>query len=146
MRRRFHAAIEWLHNAYNLWCYLRDDRGAIGLLEDHARLWERVADLEEQRNAMHRRAQAAEAGVGVTVEDCRRQGVSLGRTLANAGYRSIEEERDRLAQHAEALAQTLEEAVERHMVAATFMSHELDDYRRDYPRPADGRGPSEEAP
>jgi hypothetical protein len=39
----------------------------------------------------HRRAQVAEAAVNITIEQCRREGVSLGRVLANAGYRRMEE-------------------------------------------------------
>ena len=109
------------------------------LLNDHSRLQAAIS-------AFHRRAQAAEAGVGVTVEDCRREGVSLGRTLANAGYRALEEERDRLARHAEALAAGIESVIEPGPEHWEDVCDPLEGYRAEYPGPSDGRLPSKEAP
>ncbi len=43
-----------------------------------------AAQQEEQLRDMRRSLQAAEAAIGTTVEDCRREGVSMGRKLANA--------------------------------------------------------------
>ena len=51
-----------------------------------------VAALKGKLKGMHRRAQKAEAANALTVEDCERKGVPLGRVLANAGYYKMEEE------------------------------------------------------
>lgn len=48
-----------------------------------------VLRLRDKVRELNRRAQAAESAVGITIEDCRRQGVSLGRALANAGYAKL---------------------------------------------------------
>ncbi|MBT8200065.1 MAG: hypothetical protein KJO36_06075 [Acidimicrobiia bacterium] len=47
--------------------------------------------LRETNRRLNRRAQIAEAAARVTIEDCKRQGVSLGRVLANAGYLQLED-------------------------------------------------------
>lgn len=45
-----------------------------------------VERLRAKHTEMNRRLTKAEAHVETTIEDCRRQGVSIGRGLANAGY------------------------------------------------------------
>jgi hypothetical protein len=55
-----------------------------------------VMRLRATNRELNRRATVAEAACRVTVEDCRREGVSLGRSLANAGYATLEAEIERL--------------------------------------------------
>jgi len=52
--------------------------------------------LRETNARLHRRCQLAESQIKTTVDDCRRQGVSFGRILANAACEMAEAERDRL--------------------------------------------------
>jgi len=44
--------------------------------------------LREKNRELNRRATRAESVMNVTAEDCRRQGMSLGRALANVAYDS----------------------------------------------------------
>ncbi len=67
----------------------------VALCSDLDAAIERAERADNRANEYHRRAQAAEAAVTVTVDDCRRQGVSLGRSLANAGYRALTERAER---------------------------------------------------
>ena len=76
--------------------------------EDLTTLSRENAALRARVAEMHRRAQAAESAIGITIADCRREGVSLGRSLANAGYRSMEER----AEKAEARVTGLRAALE----------------------------------
>ena len=46
----------------------------------------------ETNRRLQRRCQLAESAALTTIEDCRRQGVSLGRRLAACGYIMIEDE------------------------------------------------------
>lgn len=50
--------------------------------------------MRATNNRLHKRAQLAESAAMTTVEDCKRQGVSLGRMLANAAANKYAEERD----------------------------------------------------
>ena len=52
--------------------------------------------LRKTNARLHRRCQLAESQIKTTVDDCRRQGVSFGRILANAACEMVEAERDRL--------------------------------------------------
>jgi hypothetical protein len=49
---------------------------------------------EAGRTSLHRRLQRAESAMQITVDECRRQGVSLGRSLANAAWAKAVAERD----------------------------------------------------
>lgn len=62
--------------------------------EDIPRLLEALDEARETNRRLNRRVTQAEAQVMTTVEDCRRQGMSLGRGLANAACARLEEERD----------------------------------------------------
>ena len=58
-----------------------------------------VAERDTARETsvrLNRRATQAEAVVMQTVEDCQRQGISVGRALANAACNSLAVQRDRL--------------------------------------------------
>ena len=52
------------------------------------RLEAEVERLREKNRELNRRATRAESVMNVTAEDCRRQGMSLGRALANVAYDS----------------------------------------------------------
>lgn len=76
-----------------------------------------IARLTQERDAArahastwHRRAQQAEAANAITVEQCRREGVSLGRQLANAGYHSLTQEIEELTNALTACQQERDEA------------------------------------
>jgi DNA repair exonuclease SbcCD ATPase subunit len=60
-------------------------------------------ELRGQLTEMHRRAQRAEAAAKTTIEDCEKQGVSLGRTLANEGYDAMKAENASLKARVEEL-------------------------------------------
>lgn len=59
------------------------------ILRDWAEDRAEVARLRAKQTEMNRRLTKAEAHVETTIEDCRRQGVSVGRGLANAGYMAM---------------------------------------------------------
>jgi len=66
---------------------------AAALRQEAKRIAALEADLAKFRTTnreLNARATKAEAAMLVTVADCRRQGVSLGRVLANAGYAMME--------------------------------------------------------
>lgn len=65
-----------------------------------------VADQETDLRELRRRAEVAESLIGTTVEDCRREGVSIGRALANAA-----------ATQARARVAELEQAVRTYLAA-----------------------------
>ena len=52
------------------------------------RLEAEIERLREKNRELNRRATRAESVMNVTAEDCRRQGMSLGRALANVAYDS----------------------------------------------------------
>lgn len=60
---------------------------------------------------LHRRCQAAESAVKENIEACRKQGVSLGRKLANAGYMILEDENKSQAKRIEELEKALKEII-----------------------------------
>ncbi len=59
---------------------------------DLAALCEAVETLTAERGQLRQRVEQAEKAAKVTIEDCRRQGVSLGRGLANYGYQMAQDE------------------------------------------------------
>lgn len=69
---------------------------ALALVARVRELEAEVMRLRTTNRELNRRATQAEAACRVTVEDCRREGVSLGRSLANAGYAALEAEIERL--------------------------------------------------
>ena len=64
-----------------------------------------IERLRATNTALNRRATKAEGQVTTTIEDCRRQGVSIGRGLANAGYEALAAERDALLTEIERLTE-----------------------------------------
>ena len=64
--------------------------------EDIQKFKDDIKRLTEDKQELHRRCQKAEAANQVTIDDCKRQGVSIGRSLANAGYLKLESEIKRL--------------------------------------------------
>ena len=64
---------------------------------------DRVSEFKSLNRRLHRRCQRAESAVKENVEECKRQGVGLGRTLANAAYKPLEEENSNLVSQIETL-------------------------------------------
>ena len=92
-----------------------DARGVVQAREDLATLCTlaetAIRERDEARETikrLNRRCTAAEGHVKTTIEDCQRQGVSVGRGLANAGYRLLQQERDAALARVERLEQILE--------------------------------------
>lgn len=88
-----------------------------------------VRALRATNSRLNRRAQQAEAAAQVTIEDCKRQGVSLGRLLSAGGYAMRERERD------EARADL---AAERQAMQRVIALHQPKFWNRYY-RPTDDR-------
>lgn len=82
------------------------------LVAEVEKLRAEVESLRATNRRLNRRATEAEGQVRTTIEDCRRQGVSLGRGLANAGYAAMEAERDAALNQAAKLQEQLDAASE----------------------------------
>ncbi len=68
-------------------------------------------NLGRKNAKLHRRCQAAESANKTTIEDCKRQGVSLGRALANAGYLQLRAENEQLQAENKGLIETIRYAI-----------------------------------
>lgn len=103
--------------------------GGMDVAEDARLLVAEVRALRATNSRLNRRAQQAEAAAQVTIEDCKRQGVSLGRLLSAGGYAMRERERD------EARADL---AAERQAMQRVIALHQPKFWNRYY-RPTDDR-------
>lgn len=91
------------------WCQENADEkwmvDHLALVDKH--LEQAIAELQKPAGLtnikLHRRCQAAESAVKENIDVCRRQGVSLGRKLANAGYLILEDETKAQAKRIEEL-------------------------------------------
>jgi len=57
--------------------------------------------LRDKNRELHRRCQAAESAMQITVDDCKRQGVSMARSLVNAAYIKLQAENEQLKEELE---------------------------------------------
>ena len=92
----------WIQIHEDLWANAPD----IGHDRIETAACKRIADMETDLREMRRRAEVAESLLETTVEDCRREGVSMGRALANAA-----------ATKARARVEVLEQAVRTYLAA-----------------------------
>lgn len=78
------------------------------------RLIDEVAALEKELKASRKREQAARKAAKTTIADCRRQGISMGRSLANWAAQNYMEE-----------AQAAEAELERYRALVEGLAHDL---------------------
>lgn len=92
--RQLFAAVKrirhWLAAGFHL-------ASRVELAADLELLLERCEANAALTTRLHRRTQAAEAGLRDTVADCRRQGLSLGRRLANSAFAAVSTECERIS-------------------------------------------------
>lgn len=70
-------------------------------------LVDEVERMRAKNTELNRRATKAEGQVSTTIEDCRRQGVSVGRRLANVGYNIVRDELDETLAREERLLEAI---------------------------------------